>query len=445
MSFYKVNNNIGEIDLSPLDELRHLEIDEKIPVNESKIVKYMIQASNSTSSILEAKTEKEMNNFSSFKSKVNDFINTQTKEKEGRKYNSNILALSFFSRSLVKNPNISESDLKKVKELNQKLKEEISNIFQNGTNPSETAKLKKSLSNLDISDKYIDDKITVQFVDNDLDKLGVDTIDLECHILPYYSYDESKELKGAEAPDIKDIKYKEWLECYKCLSNGIVPESYQQILPKWIDTIQELYMDKDSNREKIYALGWNPDLEFNFESRKIGSKRLKDIIESKFNNILDITNYNNIDSIMNENESFIEKTPVYVVITYTKSLFGKATRAITKSIYTHAGFSLDHKLDHIYSYNMATKGFSIEDINTYNKDKGCVMSVYCVMVDKLQMKKIKLYLDDQLANIANSKYSLPNLLGILTNKAVHINNAMVCSQFTDSILKKIGIDITKKR
>ena len=440
MSYIKINK---EKELSPLDELRQIEIDTKIPINETKVINYILQASNSTSSVLEAKTEKELNNFSSFDSKVKEFINSQTKEKNERKYNSNILSLSFFSRSLVKNPNIKDKELKKIKDLNGKIKDEISKVFQNGTTPSETAKLKKSLMNLDISDKYIDDKLTILSVDNDLDKLGVDTVDLECGILPYYTYEESNELRNNEVQTVNGFSYKEWKECYSLLSNGIIPETYNDIFPKWIDTIQELYSDKESNRNKIYALGWNPDIEFTFENRRVASKRFKSIIEL-YNNILDISNYDIIDETINENESFIEKTPVYIVVTYTKSAFGKATRAITHAKYTHSGFSLDHKLNKIYSYNMSTKGFSIEDINTYNKDKGCIMCLYCIMVDKLQMKKIKFYLDEQLANIANSKYSLPNLLGILSNKAVHISNAMVCSQFTDSVLKKAGIDITKK-
>ena len=441
----KLYNKI--ISQDPLDALREQEIYVSVPINESKVVKEILNAMDGNISILEAKTDKLKESLTTLKSKVTEYVDSKGKEKESRKNNSLLLSISFLSRTLVKNPKLDDKCLKEIKKINSQLKKEISEVYQKGTAPNETAKLKKALSNLDISDKYIDDKITIEYEkDKDLEKIEVEEVAMILNGLPYFTFQESYN-KNNRSVDLKDIKYQDWFNEFQLLSNGVYSERYKEIYPKWIDTIQELYKDLDNNKDRILALGWNPELEFNIETRQLATKRFKSIVESRFNNILDISNidYNDEYSI-NESEDLTDKTPVYIVITYTKSLFGKITQFATNARYTHAGFSLSNKLDKIYSYNMenSAKGFSIEELKIYNHDKGCVMALYCVFVDKVQLKAIKFYIDDQIANIKNSSYSFPNILGILLNKQVHIDNAMVCSQFVDSVFKKINIDITKK-
>lgn len=453
MPFYKKEDNTNDVDNSilykqPLDMLREEVLTVPVPINESKIVNDIVNAINEKGvMLLEAKNEELRNGFSDFKSKYNEYISMAAKDKEGRKLNSAILAVSFLSRAVVKNPKITQDKLKEIKKNNQKIKEDISGIYQKGTTPPETAKLKKALSNLDISDKYIEDKLTIEYEDNkDTKNIKVEEVALKVNGLPYFTFNEAYN-KSNRATDLRDIKYADWFSEFQLLSKGLVTENYQNIYPKWIDTIQELYSDLDNNKDRIVALGWNPEIPFTSATRHLATQRFRSVIESRFNNILDISELNYDDKyIIKEDAEVSDKTPVYIVVTYTKTVFGKITQALTNARYTHAGFSLSNKLDRIYSYNMESesRGFSIEDLKYYNSDKGCVMALYCVFIDKLQLKKIKFYLDDQIANIKNSAYSIPNLLGILIGKKINIDNAMVCSQFVDSVFKKINIDITKK-
>lgn len=455
MPIFKKEVNTIIKETSTLDELRDFKIKNPIPINEDKIVNDMLKCMNGNKYLLEQESDKEVSTYSSIKSKFKEFTSTKDIEKYLKsdidKKISSILRFSFLSRSSIKNPSISNKELKDIKKMNSKIKEDISKIYELGTDEIQTSKLKKSLLNLDIADKYIDDKLEITFdYTIDTDEFEIEECKIGANSLPYFTIEEIQERRNLPLDQLdinlnKDISYKDWLDEMKFLNAGLVSENYSDLYPIWFDKIQELQKENTQiNKESILALGWNPELPFIYQNRISGTDRFLNRI-SEYNNILDISNVS-IDENEIIDEALMDQIlqPIYIVITYTKTTFGKITRKLTDAVYTHSGISLSPNLDRIYSYNMSKNGFSIEDLKLYNHDQGCIMALYIVMVDKLQMKKIKFFLDEQINNIKNTSYSIPNLLGILINKPIHINNAMVCSQFVDDILKKVNIDITKK-
>lgn len=449
----EVNKDIEEA--SSLDELRAFKINKPIPVNEEKIVDGILKSINGTSYLMEQNEDKEVSTYSDIKAKFKEFTSSKDIEKYLKvdidKKISSLLRFSFLSRASVKNPSVSDKELKDIKKMNSKMKENISKLYEIGTDEIQTSKLKKSLLNLDITDKYINDKIEISFDQTiDTDEFEIEECKIEANSLPYFTLQEIQERRNLSLDKLdidlnNKISYKDWFNEMKYLNAGLVSESYSTLYPLWIDKIQELQKEPTQvNKESILALGWNPELPFIYENRISGTHRFLNRI-NEFNNILDLSKIS-IDENEPIDEGLIDEVlqPVYIVITYTKSTFGKVTRALTDAVYTHSGISLSPKLDRIYSYNMSKNGFSIEDLKLYNHEEGCIMALYTVMINNNQMKKIKFFLDQQINNIKNTAYSIPNLLGILINKPIHISNAMVCSQFVDDILKKINIDITKK-
>lgn len=144
-------------------------------------------------------------------------------------------------------------------------------------------------------------------------------------------------------------------------------------------------------------------------------------------------------------ESKSNKKPVYLVFTWTETLFGKGIRAVTKGTYTHACISLDKTLNKLYSYNLVNGisklgGMAIEDLRTYNPN-GSVL-VFVTYVTEEQHKKLKKVINDLVNNVNKTKYSILNVFGILLNRPIETNHNMVCSQFVDKMMKTIDLDLT---
>lgn len=156
-----------------------------------------------------------------------------------------------------------------------------------------------------------------------------------------------------------------------------------------------------------------------------------------------ILSENNINEAYNKNTN-----PVYVVLVYTASPFGKVIKRYTKGMYTHAAMCIDDGLDRLYSYNMSNNfnnlgGFSIESIDEYMKDnKDAIMCVYTTFVNDDQKRKLKKQLDYFTGNIDHTKYSIVNIFSLLIKKPVELANDMICSQFVDRMMKSINIDLT---
>lgn len=143
-----------------------------------------------------------------------------------------------------------------------------------------------------------------------------------------------------------------------------------------------------------------------------------------------------------------DKNPIYVILVYTASPFGKIIKQYTHGIYTHAALSLDSTLDRLYSFNLNNNfsklgGFSIESIKGYLHDnKDAVMCVYTTFINDENKRKLKKQLDYFVNNVDKTKYSVFNIFTMLVNKPVELANDMICSQFVDRMLKMVDVDIT---
>lgn len=145
-----------------------------------------------------------------------------------------------------------------------------------------------------------------------------------------------------------------------------------------------------------------------------------------------------------------DKVPVYVVVVYTKSSFGRVIKAYTRGPYTHASIGLDSKLDKLYSFNLIkdknVNGFSIESISDYITDnEDARMTVFVVFVKKSLKQKLKETLDWFIDHINETKYSLLNTFTVAFQIPFDRGTKMICSQFVDKMLKLINVDVTGKK
>ncbi|MGL5749325.1 MAG: hypothetical protein ACRCXT_02270 [Paraclostridium sp.] len=281
------------------------------------------------------------------------------------------------------------------------------------------------------------------------------------HELPYYTIDEIDNYKGlySDKTLIKiDDEYtvQEWRDEYRLISSGIISENYNKVWSSWYSKLCKLQIQKDENiRRGVYNnevkqymldLGWNPEIRFD-------RKEIHEVCSMMKQKLYKNTNIYDISALVEASQSSddieldtsINRNPIHIVLVYTGTGFSKVIKRYTKGTYTHAGVSLDSNLKHIYSYNLQNNGFDVETLSDYVKNSGkSEMAVYTLFVNDKEIKTIKNQLDKYILNRHKTKYSVFNIFGILFNKPVETNTNMICSQFIDSLLKSINIDITNK-
>lgn len=282
---------------------------------------------------------------------------------------------------------------------------------------------------------------------------------------PFFSVDEMVEL-GAYSTNKKfgepdntfldedcTINTKRWFVDYTLSQYGIITKEHNQLENMRINKLHELYKDYDAIKESgdnvainarkqsILELGWNPNIDFNLQIRADNDIRMKVTkIHSLFEECIDITNIETID----ESKKQVNRTPIFVVLSYTHTTFGKIITKVTDSIYSHTSLALDSSLKKLYSFNANVNGFSLESIDQYKKDKDGIIAVYTVFLKDSDYERIKYKIDDYLLNKKATSYSFLTGLGTVFNIPISIPGSMICSQFVDSILKMVNIDVTNK-
>jgi len=380
------------------------------------------------------------------------------------------------------------SNLINHKEINGREEIKLINVSENINNIIETIKYnivhedrRTVLGNIiklisEETNNIIEDTLVTNVIDNTIEFMHNDV----CRIfdtvedLPYFSPIEMED-KGVfigntyynidadngYIDEEKKIKTSVWFENYKAIFNGYITQDRTEYTKLWTNKLYELYSDYNSIKESgniniinarkqsILELGWNPELPFTPIIRHKVTQNMKDKIRAKYENVkfTDLSAF--VESASNEqlsntSESTDNKFPVYVVLSYTGTTFGKVVRKFTDAIYTHAAISLDSKMNRLYSYNIAQHGFSLENISKYNNSKDNVISIYTFFLNKKSYQKLKMKLDYFISNKENTKYSFINLLGALINKPIKLVDEMICSQFVDSLMKYVNLDITHK-
>lgn len=265
----------------------------------------------------------------------------------------------------------------------------------------------------------------------------------------------------------KTISTKTWFENYKKLMCGALTEDMKNLTNLWVRKLTELYHGYDSIKESgdvnkinarkqsILELGWNPELDFSLETRIKVSDRMKRLVQEKYKDttIIDIRNIT--EAVDFDNDQIIVESvrddntlhPIFIVLVYTESMFGKAIVRITKGKYSHSAIGFEPDLSKLYTFknHLYDAGLAMESLKFYiEKNKDSIMSVYAVFVKKKDLLVISEKIDYYILNKDKTHYSTINLFGILTNNVIDIDMRMICSQFVDSLLKMVGVDITGK-
>lgn len=226
----------------------------------------------------------------------------------------------------------------------------------------------------------------------------------------------------------------------------------------YYDTIKRLQETKGTESAQL-SLGWNPAIPINANTIKNARNRqLKWYNENNNIQIIDVSNMDSNlpdDMLYEDNNTSLLDTsnllkPIYIVLSYSETAFGKVITKFKHSEYSHAGVGFDTSMDNIYSYNFKPKehisGFTKESIKDYGNDKNydSKIMVNTVFVPSEAWTKIKNTLKFYEDNKDKTKYSWKNIGNIVFNKAVDAKNSleMVCSQFVDNLLKVANIDIT---
>ena len=255
--------------------------------------------------------------------------------------------------------------------------------------------------------------------------------------------------------------------------NSIVPEDKDDDLLESITDNSEYYKmicelydeyqkDKDDfiAENSLLSLGWNPEVNPRTKMNMVKDRQLRWFNDHKVH-LIDISDYDvkgksfgtRFESSTYMNRKYKENDcyPVYLVLSYTNTMFGKVIRKVKNSTFTHAGISLDSDLSQILTFmfdDKNNKGFMVESLDRYLQvyDKALI-SVLCFFVDKNTIDKLNDAIQYFINNKHKTSYNFKNLLNILRNKAKDNdpdNLCMVCSQFVDTILKLADIDLTHK-
>ena len=218
---------------------------------------------------------------------------------------------------------------------------------------------------------------------------------------------------------------------------------------------QYKYQPTLENCNALLDLGWNPSVDLTKQTIKYAKKRQMNWLTEHSSFIYDLTK-TDISSIQESSKVMkavyndLNVYPVYIVLSWTNTNYGKLIRFVKNSKYTHAGMSLDSNLQEIltFKYDSLSTGFEIENLKGYiNTYRDCQIEVLCLFVDKETLKKLKASIDYYKKAKDVTKYGFKNLFNILLNKKkefTEFDTEMVCSQFVDHILKLCDIDITGK-
>ena len=244
-----------------------------------------------------------------------------------------------------------------------------------------------------------------------------------------------------------------WFEEYKVFyQTGIETDSYREANLERIHRLQTLYNMHNHNgvwHDAVLKYGWNPIAEFSAVNRTINDGFMREHYEKMVNHydIVDISR----EPVSPYYESGFDSDgtlhPVFIVLSSGTSGFSELIKGITKSPFSHAMLSLDPSLHHCYSFGMDLKvkktgSFIIEDVP--KKFKNELIRVYTVFVSSKVFETIKKNVDWFIQNQKKTIYGWRNLISYLFQIPWERDNALICSQFVDRMLKLGHIDFTKK-
>ena len=261
---------------------------------------------------------------------------------------------------------------------------------------------------------------------------------------PYFTPYEIEAYKGKyseKAPLLEGFNYKVWLESYGNIFEGIKDERYFDMNMTRIKLLRDIAKDfhnnSDENKEAMLRLGWNPEVPFNEYNQHLAYSRINKILRSITEEIdtVDLSEFisNQSNAISeNTNINFGGIKPVFIVFKKDpNSIVNKVISKATKSFWAHTAISFDINLKKMYSFQSG--GFYTESI--YDYPKGTIINVMCCFVPNDTFIKMEKEIIKFKKISKETSYNFKNLINCLTRKASENTRSMVCSGFTDFILK----------
>lgn len=247
-------------------------------------------------------------------------------------------------------------------------------------------------------------------------------------------------------------------------TTGGLPNVYE-----WCDTIEKLEIEsestndketKDSIKQTILELGWNPEIPFSREmaSRtylKRAVKPLEEVDLSSFY-INEVTNKELNDLPPNEKSEFLKNkiVPIFVVLVNTNTIHSNAIKWFTDSEWSHVSIGFDSSLRLLYTFGLydsgvfKKSGFKVESINDYLKDdKNCKIKVYALFVTPDQRQLLSETVAWYMENKEKTKYDFADILRIVLRKTSNKKDRtrMICSQFVYSLLQLVNFRLRKNK
>ena len=286
----------------------------------------------------------------------------------------------------------------------------------------------------------------------------------------YWPYTESPFFTDIEIQNLHNYyaesnneSYHDYFDIKDESTTAITNSDPKQYAPTYSTKIKELQCKvdlsesedkKNKYRQQQIDLGWNPELEYTAESQTMAKKRFIDLMTESMCkiNTIDIKSF--IENYDDQTEVITESIhsslhPVSIVLVRTDAPVAAIIAPVTNSKYTHAALALDGNFNKLYSYNMINKvnisgGFSLESIKDYPKEND--LAVYTFFIEDKEYITLQEKLQYLLNNIKSTTY---NIFTFLTYPFKNINistpDSMICSQFVDSCLRLMNINITDKK
>ena len=324
--------------------------------------------------------------------------------------------------------------------------------------------LKEESSNayIDIETKYAVDKLLQEA------SKPHEYTSMRDSMLPFFTANEAKALWERTDYDksmmIGDMKITDWQKSYLENDGLHIQNSYE-----WYKTLNNLYTEytimRESNgfnlavnprmgylRKQIIALGWNPDIGFNYDlTHKVAIRHKipKPLGFVDVSYMYEATEPLNMDTIQEETELRTQSImPLYICLFGETSLHSRVIEKYTKSPYSHAAIATNSSLNRTYSFNIITdengvkhNGFIEEHKNFHTP--GAVLGLMVLFVTKEQYHAIVDSLKWLKKNADSTKYSIKNIIRLVLNLAQPKteNLQMICSQFVYTLLQLVNVHL----
>ena len=346
---------------------------------------------------------------------------------------------------------VSTSDNETLRNFKEEIKQEATSI---GRDKAKIAYKLLDLYNSRNDMTFTESVNTKRFIEETIEDLNNPLIDVDIDRCAYFTPQKMLSM-GVFNDNAEDNFYNcestkeslDWFNKY-CICNEITDKE------KWYIELKKVYIEMlknpiPENKQRVLEMGWNPELYPSFETVKKASDITKYTIAESMN-IVNIDARNLSDTSITESSvKNNDLEPIFIVTSFTETLFGKVIRKVTNGRYTHASLSFDTSLESLYSFNLVNKvhrsgGLSFESISNYIKEcPDALIKVQAIFVKPSDMKIIKMKIDEYVANYKNTSYNVANCFDVAINRACKSKDfSMICSEFVASILKAANIDIT---